>query len=293
MGGGGRGAGAGAGALPGGVGGSGASPGIPMAGAPGARAGSAGGGRAIKIERQRTSKTRLKLKWDFPVYKTEAEIALENNPNPTGTVGTVVHSALPREKAFYEIAGDDPRPLLVLRECQYCNGTDDALLSRTNSNEKTLLMSQWFHCVKLPNHVLEADHSFRELFGEKDPPHLFVCSRDGSNLVPLRGDQSRTELWDAMLSVLEIEYRKDPEKAVREITKLLAEYDHLDSMEDWKEEQIDAEIERKGPKSNKLKKLRKQLEDLKRQKAKALEREKKWQDLGLIRETGGTQVASS
>ena len=63
--------------------------------------------------------------------------------------------ALSREDAFKVIAGNDPRPLLVLRECKVCNGTDDALLKGGIDNERTFLLSRWFHCVKLPVDVLE------------------------------------------------------------------------------------------------------------------------------------------
>ena len=51
-----------------------------------------------------------------------------------------MRSALTREAAFKVIAGDDPRPLLVLRECKVCNGPM-MLCSRAVDNEKTFLLS--------------------------------------------------------------------------------------------------------------------------------------------------------
>ena len=57
---------------------------------------------------------------------------------------------LPPEEAYAMLAGEDHRPLLVLRECMTCNGTDDALMTRKADNERTMLLSRWFHCVKLP-----------------------------------------------------------------------------------------------------------------------------------------------
>lgn len=40
------------------------------------------------------------------------------------------------------IAGDDSRPLLILRGYKVCNGTDDALLNGGIDNEKTLLLGR-------------------------------------------------------------------------------------------------------------------------------------------------------
>ncbi|HJM39503.1 MAG TPA: hypothetical protein QGG59_05250 [Planctomycetota bacterium] len=267
-------------ATPGGAGG--AAPGAPVTpGGGGARPSGGGGGVPINIQRQRTSKTLLKMNWDYPVYFSEAEKALEESTDET--VAQYVRTSLPREESFDWVAGDDPRPLLILRECLFCNGTDYALLNRKSDNEKTLLLSQWFHCVKLPNDVLAEDHPFRNLFDGKKPPHLFMCSPDGSNMLVLNGEQSRSELWSKMIATLKLEYREDPEKAVKSITKLLAEYDHLDSMEDWRIEQLENLIEKDGPKSRKVKKLQKQIAKLKKDKEKAKSKEKGLFDLGLIR----------
>ncbi len=238
-----------------------------------------GGGVPIKVVRQRTSKQRLKMHWDYPVYVAQEELAIEESDEET--VAVYARKALPREESFDWITGDDPRPLLVLRECKFCNGTDWALLNASEDNEKTLLLAQWFHCVKLPNDVLEEDHPFTALFEDKKPPHLFVCSNDGTGIVPLRGDQSRTELWAAMTTVLEREYTKDPKKTVQEYMKLLAEFDTIDSMEEWRQEQLDAAIEKNGPKSRQAKKIQKKLDELAKRKEKAIAKEKKLKDLGL------------
>jgi hypothetical protein len=76
--------------------------------------------------------------WDYPVYEPPKQ------DKEGRTVAKVARQALPADKALAFIAGDDPRPLLVMRECKVCNGTDDALLSRGNiDNEKTILLSRW------------------------------------------------------------------------------------------------------------------------------------------------------
>lgn len=246
-----------------------------------------GGGVPIQIERQRTSKALLKMDWDYPVYVAPEELALEQSD--AETVAAYVRRALPRTESFAWIRGVDPRPLLVLRECKWCNGTDWALLNASEDNEKTLLLSQWFHCVKLPNDVLKEDHPFSQLFPENQPPHLFVCAPDGSNLISLRGDQSRTELWDAMGKVLRDEYSRDAEKTVQDYLKLLATYDHLDSMEDWRQEQLDSAIEKHGPESRQADKIRRQIEDLRKEKEEVKAQEARLKDLGLKRQPAASE----
>ncbi len=237
---------------------------------------SAPSGVPFKVVRMKTSKMRLKMVWDYPVWKPE-----EVEGQAGGTGSSVVLRALPRADAFAYIAKEDLRPILALRECDSCTGTDDALLSRTDDNEKTFLMARWFHCVKLPTHVLEENHPFRSTFAEDHPPHLFLASSDGNLLTPLTGEQSRTELWDGMFALLEEEYLKDAKKSLRDIQRLLDEYDTLDAREDRLLEQFEAEIEKRGPKSHKLAKIRKDIDRVTIAKKRALGKEAKVSDLGL------------
>lgn len=211
------------------------------------------------------------MDWTYPVYVSEEEKAIE--ASTAETVGQLVRRALPREESFAWISGDDRRPLMVLRECKTCNGTDYALLNRSEDNEKTLLYSRWFNCVKLPEDVLEEDHPFRNLFPDKKIPHLFMASPDGSNFIPLDGQQSRSELWDGMETLLKVEYKKDAKKATREMMKLLVQYDHLDSMEEWRTQQLEALLEKDGPKSSKVKKIKKQIDKLRTDKEKVKKKE--------------------
>lgn len=211
------------------------------------------------------------MEWNYPVFRLPGEdVAPEER---SGTVARAVRSALPRERAFLELAGDDRRPLLVLRECPWCNGTDDALLSRTEDNARTLLMAQWFHCVKLPPDVLEEDHPFRNVFAGDDPPHLILCDWDGSGVVTLEGDQSRTELWAAMETVLERNYVVDVKRKLREWDRLVADYDVADEEILRLEAQLDLAIEKYGPKHAKVGKIRKRLERAQRDFAKLKARE--------------------
>jgi hypothetical protein len=201
-----------------------------------------------------SSKSLLKLAWSYPVYMPPEEFATEGQ-----TQAKAVRRALPAADAFAVLAGDDPRPLLVLRECFVCNGTDDALLSKGVDNEKTFLFSRWFNCVKLPPDVLEDDHPFRNLFPGGTSEHLFMASRDGSLRIPLESERSRAELWDSMLKVLTADYRSDPTRSVKDIQRVLDRLDRADLRVAELQTRVDELLETDGPDSPKLAKLQKQL----------------------------------
>ncbi|KAA3612417.1 MAG: hypothetical protein DWQ01_04525 [Planctomycetota bacterium] len=236
-------------------------------------AGTGGYAPRIAITRQKTSRRLLKIRWDYPVYKPE-------QPESTNdTVAEMVRSALPREEAFRFLSGNDPRPLLVVRECNFCVGTGAALLSKSQDNDRTILLTRWFHCLKLPTDTLAPDHPFRNVFEKENPCHLFLASADGSSFIPLSGAQSQSDLWDAMNAILKVEYKKDPDRAVKDLMKLLAHLDHLDSMLDTVQEQYEEEVEKRGPKSKKLNRYKKNMAKLEKDKEKAMEKEK---DLGEL-----------
>ncbi len=230
------------------------------------------------------------MAWEHPVWKPP--VPEGRAPAPDATVAEAPRRALPREEAFAWIAGEDPRPLLVLRECRSCAGTEKALLSTSENNEKTLLLSKWFHCVRLPVHVTEPDHPFAKLWEEKLPgggiPHLFLATPDGRVVIPLRGDQSQSELHGAMEKMLAIHYRRDPARNAREIGKLLARLDHIDSMEATLKERFDHEIEKNGPDSPKLRRIRQDLDDLKQERKEVLMRYEKLLEVPLRTRKGDT-----
>ncbi len=172
--------------------------------------------------RGQSAKALLKIAWDYPTYKAEEKAT-------SGTTARPMRRALSTETVFQTLAGNDPRPLLVLRECEVCNGTDDALLSTGGSNERTFLMSGWFHCVKVPVDVLQPNHPYYEVFGHDDPEHLFVALADGSMKLKLESQTSRTELWDAMGQVLSEAYKTDAQSALKLVAKSL---DHMDVLDE-------------------------------------------------------------
>lgn len=211
-------------------------------------------------ERGQSAKTVLKLAWDYPTYTVAEKVT-------TGTVAKQARRALTREEAFRYVAGTDVRPLLVLRECKTCNGTDDALLSKGADNERTFLLSTWFHCVKLPVDVLQADHPFYEMFGHDDPEHLFVITSDGSLKVKLQSDTSRTELWDAMSQVLAASYKGDAHASMKQVQKHLDRLDVLDmKLLDLRTKKNEL-FEKEGADSKKIGKVNADIEEAKQEMA--------------------------
>jgi hypothetical protein len=199
------------------------------------------------------------MQWDFVVYTPDVR-------RSDGTGVKAAREALPVESAFRTIAGTDPRPLLVLRECPVCNKTDTALLKPGSDNERTIVLSRWFHCVKLPVDVIEPDQPFNALFPTNDAEHLFVCSVDGSNRIALESDTSRPELWTAMGKVLAAAYVKDPVPVAKDILRTHDKLDTLDSHIRDLEKNRDDLIEGAGRMDkDKVKKLEKEIDATKKE----------------------------
>jgi hypothetical protein len=197
------------------------------------------------------------------------------------TSAEAVEKALPREVAFTKISEKNNKPLLVLRECNWCKGTEHALFSRTLNNEKTMLLAQWFYCVKLPPNVLKKNHPFRKVFEGEKTPHVFISLADGSELIPFDGRQAQSALWNGMEKLINLAYEKKPQPAIKAMLKYLSNFDMLDAMAKELGDRIETEREKSGPRSSKVKKLRKKLAKIEADKAKTMKRAKAVCDLKL------------
>jgi len=222
----------------------------------------AGGSPYTPNPRGPTSRVELKISWEFPTY--EEKVAVEEGK----TVAKRARKALSAEEAFTYLAGKDHRPLLILRECLKCNGTDNALMTRNQDNERTLVMSRWFHCIKLPPDVLSEDHPFHSLFAAEKPGHLFFSRWDGSERKDLTGQQSRQELWDLMESYLASEYEKGVDTSLKDLLALLDRFDRLDTELMAVKNDMDDLLE-KGGNPAKMGKLQHKLAELEAAKTKA------------------------
>ncbi|MCA8974959.1 MAG: hypothetical protein KDC98_09570 [Planctomycetes bacterium] len=209
----------------------------------------------------------------------------DDRPTDGRTVAVQARRALPIEQAYELVTDGDRRPLLILRECEKCKGTDHALLSRSLDNEQTVLLTHWFRCVKLPPNIMERDHPLTNLFkpekeGDKIP-HLFFADPDGGNKQPLPGDQSQTVLWNTMFSFLDRCYEGNAKRSLKQLRKILDQYDRVDGLEQEIKNRIDREIEKRGLKAPKLKQLDQQLEKLAKDRAKLMAEEKELRALAL------------
>lgn len=199
------------------------------------------------------------MHWDYPVYTPPVV------PSSGGTAPAVVRHALSREEALRLVAGNDPRPLLVLRECPVCNKTDDALLKGGPDNDRTLVLAQWFHCVKLPVDVVEVNHPFNALFPNDDAEHLFLALADGGARQPLESDGSRTELWGSMAQVLGLAYEKNPAPGYADVLKRFGNLDILDSKVLDLEARQGIEMENARPDKQKIAEIERDIAALKEQ----------------------------
>jgi hypothetical protein len=213
-----------------------------------------------------------------------------------GTTARVVEHALPLARAYELVTDGDRRPVLIMRECEKCKGTDHALLSRSLDNEQTVLLAHWFRCVKMPTNVLTENHSFYNLFKrEKEGdrvPHLFFVDPDGANKMELPGDQAQTVLWETMFSYLERCYAENAKAAIKELRQVLGQYDKLDDEEKLTKERLERELEKNGPESPKVKKFESDLQKLGKEREKLVAREKDLRDLALKEMTTGKPEAA-
>jgi hypothetical protein len=190
-------------------------------------------------------------------------------------------AVLSEDGALSALADGDPRPLLVLRECENCAGTYDAFLSREFDNERTILLGRWFHAVKLGKEVLGENDPFHALFAGKKPPHLFVATADGKTRTDLDGSQSQAKLWKAMTGVLGKSYRKDPEAAVKSMQRLLDKLDVVEYRLAELDERVLEARAQYGAEAKELQDLQADIERATAERLALLEEGKVIDDLGL------------
>ena len=150
-----------------------------------------GGGMVMSFVRGKTALDALRIDWKAPAT-VEVPRAEEGR-----TVATMKTEALSLAEAVERLRGDDPRPLLVMRECDTCTGNEHQSLGRTLGNEETRALTRWFHCVRLQENVLEDDHTFAKLFDLQQPPHIVLATTAGA-LYAVRGDETQSQMWKLM-----------------------------------------------------------------------------------------------
>lgn len=222
---------------------------------------------ATGAPRSFASRKLLELDWNHPIQARER--------STLATAAEERRVALSREDALRIVAGDDPRPLLVLRECKVCNATDDALLTRDADNERTLVLARLFHCVKLPVDLVEPDHPFHALFPGDDSEHLFVALRDGSGKIALESDTSRVELWSSMERALAAAYAKEPAAIYKDVMAALEGLDRAEARASDAERRRDELMQTAGADLAKVKRLDVDAKIARKQASEAREKVKK------------------
>lgn len=225
----------------------------------------AGARMPITFTRGQTSKNMLDIDWSYPIAKP-AEVKGE------GTSAQPVFQPLAVDAAFAEIAGDDPRPLLVVRECPKCQGSDAALLHPKQANDRTILLTHFFHCVKLDPSILHDTHPYRKLFEGREDAHVFLATADGATVETLGAMHSPSSLWRTMSKVLKSAYDGNADGNVKQLLKLLDQFDRVDEQELRLFEQMEEEIESNGPSSPRLAQLRKKRSKVEADKAELMKR---------------------
>lgn len=253
-------------------------PNVPVTGGPArgpgpGRAGRTGArGMPLTFERGRTSKDRLKLDWEHPVPPERGE-------------GTTAAGALPLADALAAVWGDDHRPLLVLRECTMCAGTDLPLLNNSKNNDRTMLMAKWFKIVRLPPHVTKTTHAFHNLFAGYEfigpAPHFYLLSHPGAQPISFTGAPTQTNLWMGLSKVVKERYQLDAGVALKGWLVLLDKFDNVDAQRFLAKEQLRKTRADQGPRSTRAKKLQARIDDLDMERAKLIAKEKKITDLVL------------
>lgn len=234
------------------------------------------GGMALDLRRHEHSQKLLAIEWD---YASVLEVEMASANAPTSSEGRM--QALTREAALAKLTAKDKRPLLVLRECEGCAGSEVALLQRKVDNERTQILAQFFHCVKFRPNVLASNHPFRQLFDAEKPAHLMLISADGETVIPFDGAQAQSELWKGMQAMLKQEYARPAETAAKELSNLMNEYDVLDLERKHLREALERELEKDGADSHRSGTLAKKVERVEA-KLKELEaRETRLLDIGL------------
>lgn len=231
-------------------------------------------GAPVTFARQRTSRARLSWDWD---YAKVVQVVAESDD----TVAAPQSRALPFDEAIGRVAGDDQRPLLVLRECFLCGSDEESDIGRKLLNEKTVMLARWFHCVRVSDAVRAQNHPLHALFSGERSPHLVLCASDGSRFTPVFGEEPLSAVWQKMRGLLQDAYEGDVHEATSALLQTLSRFDHVDSMEAELASRLDAAERTAAPDAAKIGKLRDQLAGLALERRAVERQEKRALDLKL------------
>jgi vacuolar-type H+-ATPase subunit I/STV1 len=158
----------------------------------------------------------------------------------------------------------------------------DGWLEGAINSERFQLASKWFHCIKVDARVVEENHPYHALFAEKNPPRMILSTWDGKKTLELLGTRKAKCSWKKLAKILDMEYRRNPDKAMKELGKLLSKYDFLDAREKELESQLASAKDK--DRASKVKSCEKKIAELAKEREEAFALETKVRDLLLERE---------
>lgn len=215
----------------------------------------------MTFSRMETSKSRLRIRW-------------RNGPNPDRRVmGT------PEEVLADLQRQSGNRPIMIQRQSDQRDPKVAKLLKAALKSERFSLASQWFHCIRVGDEVLQKSHPLHSYFKGRNPAALVLLSADAKKEVSFLGTTGQKVKWAPIASVLKASYKKNPTSAVKSLEKLLCTFDSLDG----KKRELNAQLARAKKKNNKSKmaSIEKKMEAEKKDRAKVFEQEAKLRELVL------------
>ena len=224
------------------------------------------GGMPLPLTRGKTAKKRHVIQWSWPKPATEAA---EERLDYEGVLATV--------------RGEDPRPLLILREGSQYGPGYDKMLSQKFENESIALLARWFHCVRFSESIMDDAHPWRALFSGEYPPQCFVVTWDGHNNEILSGIFSISRIQTSMRKILAKEYSKDVDQALTKWKRVLDKFDTLDAKVGDMRERIEALSIERGPDSAQVRTMKARLAKLEKEQSAIEKEEAAVLDLGLAR----------
>lgn len=220
--------------------------------------GSSGGGSLPSWGRLQTAQSRLKAEWISGSCSAEEILAIK--------------------EAIKSLRADDHRPVLILRDCDGCPNKEGDLIKRTLLDERFLLATPWFHCVRLQHEVVGDEHPLHKLFEGSRPAHVVVSTWDAERIIALPRFAPK-DIWQAMRTVLRKEYKKNPETAMKGLVKLLSNYDALDERERELRDQLKVKEER--GKDRRVQQLVAELKELAEDREELFDKERELRDIQL------------
>lgn len=157
--------------------------------------------------------------------------------------------ALAFKDAYEKVAGGDPRPILLLRDCAHSE-KDLTKVATFTDDERVALGMSWFHLVRLHKDAVKPEHPLHSLVGSQNA-HMVVFTRGGADRVDLVLMPTANELWSQMVKGLKKDFKKSPEDSVSKWRKILTEFDILDKEyarlkgEEYRKGSADEDLERK------------------------------------------------